>query len=338
MHSHSMTQWTHGHAFLGAQHGEHERRTWAVVALTAVMMVVEIVGGTLFGSIALVADGWHMGTHVAALAIAGFAYLFARRHMHDARFTLGTGKFGELAAFSSAIILGMIGLGIGYESVLRLLYPVAIHYREAIPIAALGLCVNLASAWLLRDSHDHAHGGHGHGHAPARGHDSHDHGSHDDHDHHAHHDHDHAAVSRPADTNYRAAYVHVLADALVSVLTIAGLTAAWAFGWTFADPLVGLIGMIVILSWGLSLVRSAGSVLLDTVPDATLAERIRQRIETGGDKLADLHLWQLGPGHAAVIASVVSDAPQPPAVYKQRLQDLAGLSHVTIEVNQCPGA
>jgi cation diffusion facilitator family transporter len=330
MHSHSMMEWTHGHAFLGAQHGEHERRTWSVVALTAAMMVAEIVGGTLFGSIALVADGWHMGTHVAALAIAGFAYLFARRHMDDARFTLGTGKFGELAAFSSAIILGMIGLGIGYESVLRLLHPVAIHYREAIPIAALGLCVNLASAWLLRDNHDHGHG-HSHPHDHAHGHDDHAHSDHD-------HDHDHAPASRLADTNYRAAYVHVLADALTSVLTIGGLSAAWAFGWTFMDSLVGLVGMIVILSWGLSLVRSAGGVLLDTVPDATMAERIRARIETDGDKLADLHLWQVGPGHAAMIASIVSDVPQAPAVYKQRLKDLIGLSHMTVEVNQCPHA
>ncbi len=327
MHSHSMTPWTHGHAFLGARHGEHERRTWSVVALTAVMMVAEIVGGTLFGSIALVADGWHMGTHVAALAIAGFAYLFARRHMHDARFSLGTGKFGELAAFASAIILGMIALGIGYESVLRLWRPVTIHYREVVPIAVLGLCVNLASAWLLRAGHDHEHD-HGHGHA---------HGGHH-HDDHAgdHHDgHDHARAGRDQDSNYRAAYVHVLADAVTSVLTIAGLAAAWAFGLTFMDPVVGLIGMIVILSWGVSLVRAAGGVLLDTVPDPDMAERIRERIETGGDRLADLHLWQLGPGHAAVIASVVSDAPQPPSVYKQRLDDLAGLSHVTIEVNQC---
>jgi cation diffusion facilitator family transporter len=137
------------------------------------------------------------------------------------------------------------------------------------------------------------------------------------------------------DSNYRAAYVHVLADALTSVLTIAGLSAAWAFGWTFMDPVVGLIGMMVILSWGLSLVRSAGGVLLDTVPDPAMAQRIRDCIETDGDRLADLHLWQLGPGHAAVIASVVSDTPQPPAIYKQRLQGLTGLSHVTIEVNQC---
>jgi cation diffusion facilitator family transporter len=301
------------------------------VALTAVMMVVEIVGGTMFGSIALVADGWHMGTHVAALAIAGLAYLFARRHMNDARFTLGTGKFGELAAFASAIILGMIALGIGYESVLRLLHPVAIHFREAVPIAALGLCVNLVSAWLLRESHDHGYG-RAHGHDAQHDQHDHDHHEHGDHDHAGH---DHAQMGHHQDSNYRAAYVHVLADALTSVLTIAGLSAAWAFGWTFMDPVVGLIGMIVILSWGLSLVRSAGGVLLDTVPDPTMAQRIRDCIETDGDRLADLHLWQLGPGHAAVIASVVSDTPQPPAIYKQRLQGLAGLSHVTIEVNQC---
>ncbi len=317
MHSHTIGHWTHGHAFLGEHHGEHERRTWSVVALTAVMMVAEIAGGSLFGSIALVADGWHMATHVAALAIAGLAYLFARRHVHDARFSLGTGKFGELAAFASAIILGMIALGIGYELVLRLFQPVAIHYREAIPIAALGLCVNIASAWLLRETHDHGH-------------------SHADHEHDDHGASDHIHAAHHHDSNYRAAYMHVVADALTSVLTIAGLSAAWAFGWTFMDPAVGLVGMIVILSWGLSLIRTAGRVLLDTVPDPELAQRIRDRIETDGDRLADLHLWQLGPGHAAVIASVVSDSPQPPSVYKQKLEDLAGLSHVTIEVNECP--
>ncbi|MGB6542142.1 MAG: CDF family Co(II)/Ni(II) efflux transporter DmeF [Xanthobacteraceae bacterium] len=322
MHSHSIIPWTHGHSFLGAHHGEHERRTWSVVALTAAMMVAEIVGGTLFGSIALIADGWHMATHVAALAIAGLAYLFARRHAQDARFSLGTGKFGEVAAFASAIILGIVALGIGYESVLRLFNPVIIHFREAVPIAALGLCVNLASAWLLREDHGHVHADRDHAHR------HHDHAYHDQ----AHHDHDHA---HHHDTNFRAAYMHVLADALVSVLTIAGLSAAWAFGWSFMDPLVGLVGMVVIASWALSLIRSAGRVLLDTVPDSALAQRIRERIETGGDRVADLHLWQLGPGHAAVIASIVSDAPQAPSVYKERLEGLAGLSHVTIEVNEC---
>jgi cation diffusion facilitator family transporter len=342
MHSHSLSHWAHEHAFLGDRHGERERRTWSVVALTAAMMVVEIAGGTLFGSIALIADGWHMGTHVLALAIAGLAYLFARRHVGDQRFSLGTGKFGELAAFSSAIILAMIAVGIGYESVLRLLHPVAIQFREAVPIAALGLCVNLASAWLLRESHDHAHGhlGHTHhayqdqAHDDHHGDHAHGHGAHDDHAH-GEHAHGHAAQH---DTNYRAAYVHVLADALTSVLTIAGLSVAWAFGLNFIDPVVGLAGMLVILSWAVALIRSAGSVLLDTVPDPALAKRIRERIETGGDRLADLHLWQVGPGHAAVIMSVVSDAPQEPSAYKQRLKDLGGLSHVTVEVNRCAHA
>jgi cation diffusion facilitator family transporter len=335
-----LSHWAHEHAFLGDRHGERERRTWSVVALTAAMMVVEIAGGTLFGSIALIADGWHMGTHVLALAIAGLAYLFARRHIGDQRFSLGTGKFGELAAFSSAIILAMIAVGIGYESVLRLLHPVAIQFREAVPIAALGLCVNLASAWLLRESHDHAHGhlGHTHhayqdqAHDDHHGDHAHGHGAHDDH---AHGEHAHAAQH---DTNYRAAYVHVLADALTSVLTIAGLSVAWAFGLNFIDPVVGLAGTLVILSWAVALIRSAGSVLLDTVPDPALAKRIRERIETGGDRLADLHLWQVGPGHAAVIMSVVSDAPQEPSAYKQRLKDLGGLSHVTVEVNRCAHA
>ena len=339
MHSHSLSHWAHEHSFLGARHDERERRTWSVVALTAAMMILEIVGGTVFGSIALIADGWHMGTHVLALAIAGVAYLSARRHVSDPRFSLGTGKFGELAAFGSAIILAVIALGIGYESVLRLLHPVAIHFREAVPIAALGLCVNLASAWLLRESHDHAHGHAGHSdHHPAH-YDHHDH--HDDdhaHDHDAQGDHAHGQAAHRRDTNYRAAYVHVLADALTSVLAIAGLSLAWAFGLNFMDPLVGLVGMLVILSWSFGLVRSAGGVLLDTVPDPALAQRIRERIEVGGDRLADLHLWQVGPGHAAVIMSVVSDAPQAPSAYKHRLEDLAGLSHVTVEVNQCPHA
>src|ERR1700735_439358 len=248
-HSHSVDEWTHNHAFLGAYHAAHERRTWSVVALTAFMMIAEITGGTLFGSIALVADGWHMGTHVAALAIAGLAYLLARRHADDQRFSMGTGKFGELAAFSSAIILGMIALGIAYESVMRLTSPIAIHFREAIPIAALGLCVNIASAWLLRDEHDHAHV-HGNGGALAY------HDADANHDH--AYDHDHAGAN---DTNRRAACVHVLADALMSILTIAGLGIAWKLDWNFLDPLVGLVGSAVSASWAFNLLRSAGGVL-----------------------------------------------------------------------------
>jgi cation diffusion facilitator family transporter len=311
MHSHFIDPWTQNHSFLGAHHDKHERRTWGVVTLTAFMMVAEIVGGTLFGSIALVADGWHMATHVAALAIAGLAYLFARRHAQDARFSLGTGKFGELAAFSSAIILGMIAFGVAYESAIRFAQPVTIHFQEAIPIAVLGLCVNLASAWLLRDEHDHDHD-HGHDHA----------------------DHDHGA--RHHDLNLRAAYVHVLADALISIMAIVGLSAAWAFGWNFMDPLVGLVGAGVIASWSFGLLRAAGRVLLDTVPDPDLERRIRGLMELDGDRVCDLHLWQVGPGHLAVMVSVVSAAPQAPAVYKQRLAGLTGLSHVTVEVHGPP--
>jgi cation diffusion facilitator family transporter len=313
MNSDFIDPWTENHTFLGEHHSKHEQRTWSVVALTTVMMVVEIVGGTVFGSLALVADGWHMATHVAALAIAALAYLFARRHAQDARFSLGTGKFGELAAFGSAIILGMIALGIAYDSMLRLGHPVAIHFAEAIPIAALGLCVNFASAWLLRDEHDH-----GHAHADDHDHAEHDHGL-------SHHD-----------INLRAAYVHVLADALISILAIVGLAVAWAFGWNFIDPLVGLVGAVVIASWSLSLLRAAGCVLLDTVPNPDLAQRIRTRMELDGDRVCDLHVWQVGPGHIAVMASIVSAAPQAPAVYKQRLADLAGLSHVTVEVHASP--
>jgi len=331
MHSHSIERWTHSHAFLGERHAENERRTWLVVGLTFAMMVAEIAGGTAFGSLALVADGWHMSTHAAALAIAALAYLYARRHAADPRFAFGTGKLGDLAGYTSAVILAMIALLIGYESVLRLLHPVPIAYGEAVAIAGLGLCVNLASAWLLRDSHDHHHG---------RGHHHEDHGH--DHEHHDHeyHGHErHAALAGIArDLNLRAAYVHVLADAATSVLAIAGLLTAWAFGWRFMDPSVGLVGTAVIASWAWGLVRDTGRVLLDAVPShAGLQAEIRERLARGGDQVTDLHLWQVGPGHLAAIVALVSDAPQPPSAYKARLADLPGLSHVTVEVEPCLG-
>lgn len=309
MHTHSIEPWQHGHVFLGARHDRHERRTWFVVALTAAMMVAEIIGGTMFGSMAVVADGWHMSTHAGALAIAALAYRFARKHARDPRFTFGTGKLGELAAFTSAVILAMIAAAIGYEAVMRLMSPVPIDFIEATWLAAMGLCVNLASAWLLSDhGHDHPH---------------HDH----DHDHgHQHHGHD---------SNIRAAYVHVLADAMTSVLAIIGLLAGWVYGLIWMDALMALIGVGVILSWSVSLLRSTGTVLLDMVPDRHLAGSIRKRIEVDGDRLCDLHLWRLGPGHTGVIASVVSDHPQAPSAYKQRLEGVAGLSHVTVEVHLC---
>ena len=313
MHTHSIEPWQHAHMFLGQRHDRHERRTWFVVALTAAMMVTEIIGGTLFGSMAVVADGWHMSTHAGALTIAALAYRFARRHARDARFTFGTGKVGELAAFCSAVILAMIAAAIGYEALARLFAPVPIHFAEATWLAAVGLGVNFASAWLLFDKdHHHAH--------------DHEHAHDDDHAHHHHHGHD---------SNIRAAYVHVLADAMTSVLAIIGLLAGRFYGWVFMDPLMALIGVGVILSWSVSLWRTTGTVLLDMVPDRHLASAIRKRLEIDGDRVSDLHLWRLGPGHSGLIAAVVSDRPQAPAAYKHRLDDIAGLSHVTVEVHAC---
>lgn len=316
MHSHSLDQWTHDHVFLGPKHDHNERRTWFVVALTAVMMVGEIAAGSFFGSMALLADGWHMATHAAALGIAGAAYLFARQHARNSHFAFGTGKFGDLAAFSSAIILTMIAVQIAYESALRLVHPVPIAYGEAISVAVLGLGVNLVSAWLLRDTHDHDHHGHGH----SRG----------DHDHH-----DHPHGHRHHDNNLRAAYVHVMADAATSVLAIAALVTAMYSRWVWADPAVGIIGAIVIASWAFGLIRDSGAVLLDVSVDKKLEAVIRDRLETRGDRVSDLHLWQVGPGHRAAVISLVSDNPLPSATYKRRLKGLRALSHVTIEVEVC---
>jgi cation diffusion facilitator family transporter len=319
-------RWRHDHAFLGARHGTHERRTWAVVALTACMMVVEIGGGVWSGSLALIADGLHMATHVAALSIAALAYLVARRHVGNDWFSFGTGKFGELAAFASALILTMVALLIGWESVTRIIHPVPIAFGEAIPIAVLGLGVNLVSAFLLHDDDHHGHGhdedddDHDHDHDHDHEHEHRDHAGHDDHAHHADH-------------NFRAAYIHVVSDALTSVLAIAALSAAAYFDLHWLDPIAGLLGMIVITIWAYSLIRSAAAVLLDAVPSRARAELIRQRLETGGDRVTDLHVWRLGPGHLGVLASIVSQHPQPPSHYKARLDGIGDLSHVTIEVN-----
>jgi cation diffusion facilitator family transporter len=323
MHAESIDSWRHEHVFLGEHHRRNERRSWAVVALCGTMMAAEIVGGWLWGSMALVADGLHMSTHAGALVIAALAYAYARRHATDARFAFGTGKLGDLAAFASAIVLAMIALLIGYESLDRLFNPVAIAFNQAIPLAVLGLAVNLVSAWLL---HEEGLAGPTHGHADAAGH---DHG----HSRHAHHHHD----DQHADHNLRAAYVHVIADAAVSVLAVIGLTSGRMLGWVWMDPVMGLVGMLVILNWSGSLVRISGTVLLDMRPEG-IAREIAERLEAGGsDRIADLHLWRVGPGHHAAVVSIVCDRPEPPAAYKARLADIAGLSHVTIEVLACPG-
>jgi cation diffusion facilitator family transporter len=324
MQSQTLTRWQHDHDFLGARHGIHERRTWLVVALTAVMMVAEIGGGTLFGSMALVADGLHMSTHVAAMSIAAFAYSFARRHVDDEWFSFGTGKLGELAAFASAIILAMVALLIGYESAMRFVYPVEIRFAEAIPIAALALGVNLLSAFLL---HDHGPGTEDHDNAAEIDHDAAD-GAH------AHHVHDH---DHHADHNIRAAYLHVMADVFTSVLAISTLAAGAYFGIGWLDPVAGLVGAGVIGVWVYSLVKSSAAVLLDAVAGRSRAALIRQRLEFDGDRVADLHLWRLGPGHLGVIAVMVTNRPRSPDDYKSQLTGIDGLSHINIEVNVVVG-
>jgi cation diffusion facilitator family transporter len=321
MHTRTIEKWRHDHVFLGADHRRNERRTWAVIALTASMMVAEIVAGIVFGSMALLADGIHMATHAGALIIAALAYLYARRHAHDRRFGFGTAKVGDLAGFASAVILAMFALMIGYESLVRLAAPVPIRFNEAIAVAVLGLVVNLLSAWLLHQGEDH--GQHHHGHEP------HAH-SHDNEDAvHIHH------TPNRRDHNLRSAYFHVLADALTSVLAIAGLLAGRSYGWVWMDPLMGIVGAIVIARWSWGLLRDAGAVLLDIVPDEALSERIRKRLETNGDRIVDLHLWRIGPGHMAAIVAVVTDRPQPPDSYKAKLSGVGPLSHVSIEVHPC---
>jgi cation diffusion facilitator family transporter len=397
----------HSHVFLGKEHQRSERRAWAVIWLCTAMMMAEIVGGLLFGSIALVADGIHMSTHAGALLLAAIAYTYARRYANDSRFTFGTGKLGDLAGFTSAVILAMIALLIGYESVTRLLAPVPIHFAEAIPIACLGLAVNIASAWLLSGGNHHSHS-HRHR-APHVGH---------DHDEtyriatsegvvtlevfedgvpprfrlraearravqaldasieiirpggarqplaladrveflesveeipephaftvhvrikgqtysvvFAEHEHIHGAAAR--DNNMRAAIVHVMADAAVSVLVIVGLLLARAFDWLWMDALAGIVGAFVIASWSFGLIRDTGAILLDMNPDSRMTDSLRQSIETEGDQLADLHLWRLGPGHIGAIVSIVTRTQRTEGYYRTKLARFRSLSHLTIEV------
>jgi cation diffusion facilitator family transporter len=299
----------HSHVFLGEGHERSERRAWFVIALCGAMMLIEIVGGLLFGSIALVADGPHMSTHAGALLLAALAYTFARRYAGDRRLTFGTGKLGDLAGFTSAVVLAMIALLIGYEAVSRLIAPVPIRFGQAIPIAALGLVVNLTSAWVLSGGgheHDHDHPHHGHDHEPGGG--------------------------RQRDNNMRAAVIHVMADAAVSVMVIVGLTLARLFGWMWMDPLAGIAGALVIASWSYGLVRDTGAILLDMNPDPHLAQHIREVIEAAGDEVADLHLWRLGPGHLGAIVSISTAEDRGCDFYKDRLARFRLLSHLTIEV------
>lgn len=413
----------HDHVFLGEGHDRNARKTWSVIILCTIVMFVEIFGGLHFGSLALIADGLHMSTHAAAMLIAALAYTYARTHARDSRFSFGTGKVGDLAGFSSAIILAMIALLIGYEAVDRLLHPVHIDFNQAIAIAVLGLAVNVVSAWMLSGG-DHGHH-HGHHHDHAHGHPGH---AHEDearvidtpagrvqlsifedgvpprfqvrnlqdpgsarslrpgdlvlttvrqggpqqrftlrdagdcwesvdeipepHEFdlridlgarfgefsttvryqepagHAHGDHH-------RDHNMRAAFVHVAADAAVSVLAILGLAAGKYFGLTAMDPIMGIVGALVIANWSFGLVRDTGAILLDMNPNRSLSHAISALVKAQGDQVGDLHLWRLGPGHLGAIVSVWShDVNRDSAYYRQLLTRFGDLSHVTIQVTR----
>lgn len=307
----------HDHFFLGGDHQRNERKVWLVIALTASMMVVEIVAGTVYGSMALVADGWHMSTHAGAMLIAALAYRFARRHVGNPRFTFGTGKLGDLAGFASAVLLALIALLIGWESLVRLIQPIHIDFEQAIAVAIVGLIVNLVCAWLLKDDHSH------------HGHDHHDH-DHDDSHHDAHHE-----PGKARDNNLRAAYLHVMADALTSVLAIVALLLGRSYGWTWADPVMGVVGALVIARWSWGLIRDTGSVLLDAAAEGEeVREEIREAIAPTGSEVTDLHVWQVGPGHFAAIVSLMAREPREPAHYKALLTHIHELAHVTVEVER----
>jgi cation diffusion facilitator family transporter len=302
----SADRFSHDHQFLGASHDENARRTLWVVALTFVMMIGEIAAGYITGSMALLADGFHMATHAGALGIAAAAYGFARRNANNRRYSFGTGKVGDLAGFASAMVLGLVSLGIAGESIFRLFEPTTVAFGEATVIAIVGLGVNILSAFLLMGHH-----GHGHGH-------QHDHG----HEHHHHHD-----------NNLRSAYVHVLADALTSVLAIAALLAGRYLGWVWLDPVMGIVGAIVIAKWAYNLMRDSAAVLLDATDEPVAAE-IRELLETSDDvRISDLHVWQVGPQARAAIVSVVAAAGVTAQAIRERLAPVHELSHLTIELH-----
>jgi len=290
-----------------------ERRAWIVVGLTSVMMVAEIAVGLWTGSMALLADGWHMATHAVALGVTGFAYALARRESRDARYAFGTWKIEVLGGFASAIVLGLVAVYVALESILRVFAPVELRYAEALGVAALGLAVNLVCALLLKhdphEAHEHDHGNPAH--EPEHGR-------------HAH------------DLNLRAAYTHVLADALTSLLAIGALLGARTFGWRWLDPAMGLVGSVLIAWWAVGLLRETGQVLLDREMSPELVQRVRASLEQGGDtRVSDLHLWRVGRAQFACVATVVADLPHEPCAYRERLAGHPELIHVTIEVLRC---
>ncbi len=312
MHNHGLELWEHHHVFSGAKK-DSERKTLIVVLLTVTMMAAEILAGWLFKSMALFADGWHMGTHAFALGISLLSFICARRFAADRLFTFGTWKIEVLGAYTSAIVLGLVGLSMIGMSIERILHPLSIRHNDALIVAVVGLLVNAVSAWILNAS-----GGHAHHHLPDE---------HKDHDEPNHHHHD---------INLRSAYLHVIADALTSVLAIVALLGAKYMHWTFLDPAMGLVGAALILKWTISLLKDSGGVLLDREVNAPLAVRIREVMESDQDtKVSDLHLWRVSQDKYACIVALVSSQPMPVEDYKKRLAEYEELHHITVELNLC---
>jgi cation diffusion facilitator family transporter len=314
MHQHQLENWQHSHDFARINRRGETRTKW-VLLLTLTTMLVEIAAGMQFHSMALLADGWHMATHVMAFMIAIFAYRYSRIHQQDQTFAFSPAKVGILGGFASSIALAMVALMMVAQSAERLLFPEMISFDEATIVAVVGLVINLLSALLLSDHHDHSH---------HHGHDDHHH--HDDHEHH-HHDH-----------NLRAAYLHVMADALTSVLAIVALLAGKYYGWVWLDAVMGFVGAVVILVWAWGLIKETSPILLDQSVGEDFQQSIRLAIEEDGEaKIVDLHVWRLTASHCAAIISLVSQTPKSPSYYKGLLAGLVDIDHLTIEINACVG-
>ena len=317
MHKQTIKSLTHSHDF-SVINEKGERRTYYVLILTAITMVAEIVAGSIFGSMALLADGWHMGTHVAAFMITLFAYRYARKHANNPAFSFGTGKVSVLGGFASAIALAVVALVMLIESIYRIFDPQIIQFNQAITVAVIGLLVNIISAFLLKDDHSHHHHDHHHDH-------DHDHDHHHDHHHHETHDH-----------NLRAAYMHVLADALTSLLAIIALVSGKYFGWNWLDPVMGIVGAIIITRWSYGLVKQTSPILLDASIKAGYQAAVIEAIEKDADnRISDIHIWKVGANHYAAILSIVTHDIKPNSHYRNLLRDFDKLSHITIEVFEC---
>jgi cation diffusion facilitator family transporter len=303
MHVHTLENWQHSHEFL-IKNEKGEKRTFYVLILTATTMVVEIIAGSVYGSMALLADGWHMGTHVAAFFIAIFAYRYARKNENNPAYSFGTGKVNVLGGFASAVALAVVALLMLVESFQRIIDPHVIQFNEAIIVTCIGLLVNVVSAYILKDGHDHSH-----------------------HEGHSHHQHDH---------NLKAAYMHVIADALTSFLAIIALVSGKYLGWNWLDPVMGIVGAVIITRWSYGLLKQTNPILLDASIDKEYQRAIKEAIEKDSDnRISDMHVWKVGANHYAATISIVTHFPKSAEHYKMLLDNFHKLSHIVVEVNEC---